>query len=247
VLTQRVGIDGLALAWFSSYLTSRTQAYHHDDQQSQLFAVNCSVPQGSVLGPVEFIVYIEELAALIDGFHLSHHLYADDAQLISRTRIDEIGFTIERMQLCIESIHTWCSSRRLQLNSSKTEVIWFGTKSSLEKIDSIDLSLHIGNDVIVPATSVRDLGVILDRELSMRRHINKVASICYFHLRRLKTVRRTLGEKTTTSLVTAFVTSRLDYCNSVLAGLPKSSIMPLQRVQNAAARLIHALPSNCVS
>jgi hypothetical protein len=84
-------------------------------------------------------------------------------------------------------------------------------------------------------------GVRMVRELSMRRHISKVASICYIHLRRLKTVRRTLDEKTTASLVSAFVTSRLDYCNSVLAGLPKSSIMPLQRVQNAAARLILGL------
>jgi hypothetical protein len=70
------------LTWFCSYLTGRTQAYHHDDQQSQLFAINYSVPQGSILGPEELIVYIDELAALIDGFHISHHLYADDAQLI---------------------------------------------------------------------------------------------------------------------------------------------------------------------
>ena len=89
--------------------------------------------------------------------------------------------------------------------------------------------------------SLRDLGVILDRELSMKKHISKVASVCYYHLRRLKTVRRVLGEKTTTSLVTAFVSSRLDYCNSILAGLPKSSISPLQRVQNSAARLIRGL------
>jgi hypothetical protein len=127
------------------------------------------------------------------------------------------------------------------LNSSKTEVIWFGTKSNLKKMYSIDLSLRVGNDVIVPATRVRDLVIILDRELLIRKHISKVASICYFHLSRLKTVRRTLDEKTTASLVSAFVTSRLDYCNSVLAGLPKSSIMPLQRVQNAAARLILGL------
>ena len=132
-------------------------------------------------------------------------------------------------------------SSRLQLNPSKTEVIWFGTKANLKKMENTNLTLHVGNDVINSVSSFRDLGVLLDNELSMKPHISKTASVCYFHLRRLKTVRRILGMRTTASLVTAFVISRLDYCNSVLAGLPKSSIAPLQRVQNAAARLICAL------
>ena len=129
----------------------------------------------------------------------------------------------------------------MQLNTSKMEVIWFGTKSSLKKLENNNLTLHVGNDVIVAASSVRDLGVTLDSELSMRKHDSKVASVCYFHLRRLKTIKRVLGEQTTATLVMAFVTSRLDHCNAILAGLPKSSSVPLQRVQNAAARLIRAL------
>ena len=74
----------------------------------------------------------------------------------------------------------------------------------------------------------------------MMKHISKVACVYYFHLRRLKTIRRVLGEKTTTNLIMAFVSSRLDYCNAILARLPKSSIVLLQRVQNATARLIRA-------
>ena len=85
---------------------------------------------------------------------------------------------------------------------------------------------------------MRDLGVLLDQELSLKRHINKVTSTCFYQLRRLKQIRRTIGPEITASLVSAFVTSRLDYCNAVLAGLPKSTLAPLQRVQNAAARLI---------
>jgi hypothetical protein len=95
-------------------------------------------------------------------------------------------------------------------------------------MENINFTLHVKNDVISPASSVRDLGVL--------GLISKVV-----HLRRLKTIRRVIGEKMTASLVMAFVSSRLDYCNSILAGLPKSSIMPLQRVQNSAARLIRAL------
>jgi len=80
--------------------------------------------------------------------------------------------------------------------------------------------------------------MLIDQELSMEQHINKVTRNCFFQIQRLKQVRRILGPEITTSLITAFVTSRLDNCNSVLAGLLKLTIAPLQRVQNAAARLI---------
>ena len=104
-------------------------------------------------------------------------------------------------------------------------------------MEGLHLSLRVGNDTIEPATVVRDLGVLLDSELSLKKHISKVASVCYFHLRRLKPIRRILGRQITTSLVNSFVPSRLDYCNSVWAGPPKSTIASLQRVHNAAARL----------
>jgi len=101
--------------------------------------------------------------------------------------------------------------------------------------------LHVGSDDIEPAECVRDLGVLLDNELSMKRHIGKVASVCFYQLRRLRQVRRILGADVVARLVSAFVLTRLDYCNSVLANLPDSTIAPLQRVQNAAARLVKGL------
>ena len=85
---------------------------------------------------------------------------------------------------------------------------------------------------------MRDLGVHLDEELTMKQHVAKVAASCFYHLRRLRQIRRRVGTEVTTQFVLAFVTSRLDYCNSVLAGLPQVALEPLQRVQNAAARLI---------
>jgi hypothetical protein len=226
------------MLWFDSYLANRKQSFQKGDQLSGPHPVDCSVPQGSVLGPQEFNAYTEDLESLIKSHHLGHHLYADDTQLIDGARIVEIEVRIDRLQQCIEAIHDWCASRRLQLNSSKTEVIWFGTAASLKKLKNADLTIRVGSDIIQPVNVVRDLGVILDQELSMKQHISKVTSSCFFQLRRLKQVRRILGPQITSSLVNAFVTSRLDYCNAVLAGLPKSTTAPLQRVQNAAARLI---------
>ena len=96
----------------------------------------------------------------------------------------------------------------------------------------------MGDDVIQPVTVIRDLSVHIDAELTMKHHISRVVSNCFSQLRRLRQIRRSAGEEVTKRLVTALVLSRLDYCNAALAGLPGSTIRPLQCVQNAAARRI---------
>ena len=166
-------------------------------------------------------------------------MYADDTQLMAHLTINDIPSVATRLQNCIEVIQVWCNSRRLQLNPTKTELIWFGrSKTNSKKIADLDLNLYIRPDIIKPVNVVRDLGVYLDSELSMEHHISTVVRACFFHLRRLKSIRRILGADVTSGLVSAFVTTRVDYCNSILAALPQLSIDPLQRVQNAAARLI---------
>ena len=100
------------------------------------------------------------------------------------------------------------------------------------------MSLTVGDDVIRPVTVVRDLGVLVDAELNIKHHISRVVSSCFFQLRRLCQICRSVGEEVTKRLVTALILSRLDYCNAVPAGLPQSTLQPLQRVQNAAARLV---------
>jgi Reverse transcriptase (RNA-dependent DNA polymerase) len=113
------------------------------------------VPQGSVLGPEKFIAYSEDLECLIDRHSLGHHFYADDG-----VRTSDICLSIARLQQCVEEIHRWCASRLLQLNPSKTEVIWFGTTGTLKKIRDFDLTLRLSSDVIEPVDVVRDLGVL---------------------------------------------------------------------------------------
>ena len=92
-----------------------------------------------------------------------------------------------RIEMCVESLMEWCSSRRLQLNPDKTELIWFGSKSNLRLLTELNLkNLNFCGVNIEPVDSVRDLGVVMDSELTMWKHIGNVASICFFHLRRLR-------------------------------------------------------------
>jgi len=101
--------------------------------------------------------------------------------------------------------------------------------------------LSINDVTLQPAGVVRDLRVLLDNQLTMKQHVNRVASSCFFHLRRLRQIKRHVTPEATNQLVATVILGRLDYCNSVLAGLPWSTVAPLQRVQNAAAHLVLGL------
>ena len=238
VLQRRFAVEGTPLLWFNSYLKDRSQSFSVDGVRSELIGVDCGVPQGSVLGPLEFISYTADVVEVCTRNLVRHHLFADDKQLYRSGQISEIDIIRHQLGRCVTDIQDWCSSRRLQLNALKTELQWFGSRANLRKLSSANLTLSVGNDVIQPATIVRDLGVYLDAELTMKHHISRVVSSCFFQLRRLRQIRRSAGEEVTKRLVTALVLSRLDYCNAALAGLPEATIRPLQRVQNAAARLI---------
>jgi len=126
-----------ALNWCSSYLGQRTQTVSVNDQMSGPHAVSCSVPQGSVLGPLEFTAYTEDLDDVIYNNELNRRMYADDTQLMRSTRINGRQSTIERLQACIADIRSWCRSRHLQLNPLKTELIWFGSRTNLRKSEDV--------------------------------------------------------------------------------------------------------------
>src|SRR5688572_8005347 len=137
-------------------------------------------------------------------------------------------------------LHLWMSSNRLCLNSAKTQLIWFGTGPQLAKLDFTTLSQMF--PAFTFSTSVRDLGVTLDSNLTFKEHLSTLTRSCFYHLRRLRAIRRSVSVHVFTTIVHAFVCSRIDYCNALYAGLPKVRLSTLQSVLNSAARLIARLP-----
>ena len=128
------------------------------------------------------------------------------------------------------------SQNRLKLNDDKTEAMRFHTSA----VSSADLppTIALGNSDITFSDQVRDLGFIFDSDLSLKQHVIKTCQAAYIEIRRISSIRHYLTQDATKTLVSAFILSRLDYCNSLLAGYPQSLIKPLQQVQNSAAKLI---------
>ena len=150
--------------------------------------------------------------------------------------MEEIA-ALTAMESCIADISRWMHTDKLKLNSDKTECLLIGTRQQLQKVSNISI-LSVGDSQIAPSCEVRNLGTWFDSKMNMLSHINRTCSSAFYYLYNIRKIRKYLSRPVTESLVHAFITSRIDYCNSLLYGLPNSHIMKLQRIQNAAARLV---------
>jgi len=125
--------------------------------------MDCSVPHGSALGPLEFISYTDEVSEIFSRHAVNYHLFADDKQLSESDKVSDTSAIICRVSACVTDIATWCASRRLQLNAAKTEIAWFDSRANLNKISGSDLCLPVGSNVIKPRElSCSRFGVYLD-------------------------------------------------------------------------------------
>ena len=136
-------------------------------------------------------------------------------QLYVHCRTEESAAAVRRMLSCIAAIDKRLGSNRLKMYPGKTLIIWLGSRQCLATINITPLHLHNGT-VITPSTSVHNLGVVFDSDLSMSELVNKVTSNCFYQLRQLRTVPRSLSLDTARTLVHTFISSRLDYCNSLI-------------------------------
>ena len=144
-------------------------------------------------------------------------MYADDSQIYVSTPANDATAAVACLTACVAEMNEWMKASRLRLNAFKTQVMWLGTSQQLAKITVRDVPLL--STVVTVVDSVRDLGVIFDSQLSMDA---QVASLCrggYYQLRQLRPTIRSLSTTAAETLVHAFVSSRLDYCNALLYGV----------------------------
>ncbi|KAL9972596.1 hypothetical protein ACROYT_G018932 [Oculina patagonica] len=144
---------------------------------------------------------------------------------------------------CIQDVRAWMRDDKLMLNDDKTEFLIIDTERQLSRV-SVD-KIKIGQAEVSPVSSVRNLGTWFDSHLDMSTLVTKACASAFYYLYNIRHIRKYLSRESTERLVHAFITSRLDYCNSLLYGAPEHQIKKLQRVMNASARLVYRAPKYC--
>ena len=224
-------------SWTGSiHISERTQSVSFCGRASRAHQLLYGVTQGSVLGPVLFSLYTQPLASVIRCHDILYHFYSDDTELHSSCPRTQLDVMCDRLSFCVDDIKGWTIKNKLKLNEDKTEAMVLEKPSVLSGI-SRD-SIAFAGCLIPFASQVKSLGVTLDSALSMKQQINTVCRACYFYMRQIYKIRKFLSQKSVVKLVSCFVLSRLDYCNSLLADLPTESINKLPNVQNCADRLV---------
>ena len=251
-LKYRFGICCLVLSWLKSYLTNRSQCVmiHNEDGstvESSKRPLKQGIPQGSILGPILFSVFVPPLGELCRAHGVSFQGHADDTQNylsfrpISGSQKKQIE-CITKLENCLDAVHHWMQTNFLKFNENKTEFIILGLSQRLKKVGNI--SFRIGEDIIHNVPMVKNLGMFLDAELKHTTHINKLTSSSFNTLHNIVHIWCHLDQETTTVLMQALILSKIDYCNSLFLGIPKYNIAKLQRIQNLSFKIIFQLPKH---
>ena len=226
------GLSGPVLNWLRTYLSDREYFVALGVHSSETRPMTCGVPQGSILGPLLFSLYMLPLGSIVSRHGVNYHCYADDTQIYISVSRNDYG-SIDALVNCLNDINAWMSRNFLRLNQDKTEVLLIGKKADREQ-----LAKHLSTISLNSTHQVKNLGVILDSNLTFESHIKSIAKTSFYHLRNIAKVKPFLSQTDAERLVHAFVSSRLDYCNALFSGLPKKTISQLQIIQNAAARVL---------
>jgi len=237
-----LGIVGTASRWLESYLCNRRQKVVVEKSTSGAKKLECGVPQGSVLGPILFTLYTASLGGLLRSHGVHYHFYADDAQIWMPFEPDDADNARTKMEKCLEDTKKWMAFHKLKLNATKTEYMVISSRQLRGTFQpALPLSMD-GTTLTSVVKPVKNLGTMIQSNASMDAQINAVCKSCYALLRNIAKIKRFLDYKTLETMIHVFISSKLDYCNSLLLGSPQCQLQKLQKIQNAAARILTDTP-----
>jgi hypothetical protein len=229
------GLSTEVLSWFSQYLSGRCQSVVIQSSISDVVFLPNGVPQGSVLGPLLFSVYVRGVSDVIKQHNIDYTIYADDIQLSISSKYSTLSEASSSLEHCMLHVKSFLSSLSLRLNDNKTEVIFLGSRQLIARCSQTYFKF---GEVDIPLSShVKDLGVIIDNSLSFERHISKVRSSCFSHMRIIGRIRRSLSTRDCLMLLHSLVVSRILYCASIYNGISAKQQRRLQSIINSAMRL----------
>ena len=238
ILKYEIGIRGTVLAWFTSCLKDRTQRIRLGNNTSESITIKFGVPQGSVLGPVLFNLYIRSIYRLVQMLSFDIIGYADDHQILkSFITAKQVEVLSIQLKNCFYVIEQWMARYFLQLNSSKTQIIILGPTNVLKEVEISGVALKSSTNIMFVSTA-KSLGFMLDSKLNFNEQIVSLKRKCFHTLRNLRKIRCLLQEKDIKIIVNSLVLSCLDYCNALFIGAGERNLNQLQLIQNSATKAI---------
>jgi len=227
------GIGSELLNWIGAFLTDRKQRVRVQGRYSKWSRVISGIPQGSVLGPLLFIIYINDLPDLIEQ-NASISLYADDAKIYKHVREMSDG---ESLQKAVEDMNLWCNSWMIKINCAKCKSMTIGKSQKVKKFDL--KMIEAGNEIVLDhENEMKDLGVTMDAELTFEDHINGKINKAYSMLGIIKRNFKYLDEQPFVNLYKTMVRSHLEYAATVWSPTKKGLIEDIEKVQRRATKMI---------
>ena len=236
IMHDEIGVGGTALEWFRSFLSGRTQKVKINGEYSESLEVPCGAPQGSVLGPKIFNINVRSQPLVFTFCLFTTSSFADDSNGRKQFALT-FQFQILKNDVpnCMNHIVNWSNAHFMKINPDKTELLLLRPASLNSEV--LINGVFFGDQCIRFSPKVKNVGVILDQNLTMDQHVNGLVSHCYKTLKDIGRIKKYLQKHQLEQLVHS-VTSRLDSCNSILVNCGSHNIYKLQKVQNTAARLI---------
>ena len=236
-----MGFSRMVLLWIKSYLKDRQLQVISKTSSSDTLITNLGVLQGSVLGPLLFCIYINDL-----GLHLPqgvlHLLYADDLQVYIQVPPEDALLAVDTLTHIASKVSDWADSASLYLNHKKTMAIYFSTSTFVDRINKLNLEIEVGKGVRIPfSEEVKSLGVMLDNKLTWSSQIISVEKKVNKLLYSLRFIRHFTTEKLRILLFQALVTPHLDYCNTVYLDACITLKARIQRLSNCSIRYIFGI------
>ena len=232
-----LGFSHQVLLLMGDYLSNRKQYAQIDDRMSKRLDVQFGVPQGSILGPILFNLYVTTINTNGPSTYL---LYADDTTLLRHTKIKELQTTVESMQSEMNNINQWSERNNLALNATKTKLTVFSTRqlSRWHSLPDLITTIKSADQDIEQVKNFKILGVRFNEHLDWTEHVNSIIRCCFATLRNLKQFKSSADWHQRKMLMESLVLSKLNYGAVLLSDATKDQLHRLQKVQNAAAGFV---------
>ena len=223
---EKYGITGQVLGWLKNYLSDRYQCTIANNIVSEKKLISCGVPQGSVCGPLLFLIYINDLAGILDSCKVS--LYADDTVIYIAHK--DVQNALVLLQHDLNNLIEWCSDNKVTINSKKTKYCIYGMRSNVKHSKAQDTILSLNNNILDRVSSYKYLGFILDEHLNYNKHILEMCNLVNHKLYLLSRIRKYITTEASIVIFKTMVMSVIEYGDIIYAGTSNRNLDKINKL-----------------